>query len=139
MTPARSPTVGGFVRFLALALVVTAVLIAVGYVPTRRIAGPEGLSAMLAGCLVSMIGSAIGAVPIVLALRGPARSVPQAILLSTALRFLVVLTLALAAALSGWFDRSPLLVWVAISYLALLATDTIYAVRIGGSAQPPEM
>ena len=37
--------------------------------------------------------------------------------------------LTLAAALSGLFERDPLLIWVAITYLALLVVDTWYAVR----------
>ena len=51
---------------------------------------------------------------------------------------LVVLILALSAALSGWFEQAPLLVWVALSYLVLLVVDTMYAVRIGIPDKPHE-
>ena len=138
MKPTRSSAVGEGLRFVALGIVVTVTVILLGWIPTMRIGGPEAWPAMLAGCVVSLLSSMIGAIPIVLALRGPARTMPQAILLATALRFLVVLILTLSAALSGWFDRPPLLVWIAISYLLLLVTDTIYAVHRGGSAQTPE-
>ena len=138
MMPTHSPTVHEGLRFIAMALAVTVALILIGWIPTTRLAGLGARPAMVAGCAISLLGSAVGVVPIVLALRGPVRSVPQAILLSTLLRFLVVLVLALSAALSGWFDRVPLLIWVAISYLFLLMTDTIFAVRVGGAAQTSE-
>ena len=138
MTPTHSPTAREGLKFIAMALAVTTVLILVGWIPTTRLGGVGARSAMVAGCAISLLSSTIGVVPIVLAMRGPVRSMPQAILMSTLLRFLVVLVLALSAALSGWFERVPLLIWVAISYLLLLVTDTIYAVRIGGTAQKPE-
>ena len=43
--------------------------------------------------------------------------------------FAVVAGLGTAAALSGEFDRAPLLLWIAIGYVALLAVDTQYAVK----------
>ena len=46
-----------------------------------------------------------------------------------AVRFAAVLLLALAAALSGWFERGPLLIWVAISYLVALFVETLWLVH----------
>lgn len=138
MTPNRSPAVGRFLRFVALALIVTAVMIAVGYAPTKRMGGADAIAAMLAGCAISVVGSVIGAVPIITATRGPGRMIAQAVLLSTALRLMVVLALTLAIALSGWFLLRPLLLWVAISYVLLLAADTIHAVRVVGAAEDTE-
>ena len=138
MTPTRSSTVGESLRFIALGIAVTGIVILLGWIPTTRIGGPEAGPAMLAGCVISMLGSLVGGIPIIMATRGPARTMPQAILLSTALRFLLVMILALSAALSGWFDRTPLLIWVAISYLLLLAADTLYAVRLTRTDHTPD-
>jgi hypothetical protein len=132
MTSKRSPAVKQVLWLLALAMIVAVMTAAIGYYPTTRIGGRGAVVGMLAGCAISLIGSFVGSIPIVLALHGPARRMPQAVLTSTALRFLVVLLLALSAALSGWFDRAPLLVWVAISYVLLLAVDTVFAVRLSG-------
>jgi hypothetical protein len=46
-----------------------------------------------------------------------------------AVRLGVVLALGLAAALSGWFERRPLLIWIAVSHLALLAVDTRFMLK----------
>ena len=46
-----------------------------------------------------------------------------------AVRFAVVIVLGTAAALSGEVERMSLLLWIAISYVALLAVDTRYAVK----------
>ena len=137
MTSARS-VVGGVARVFALSAVVMVLVAAVGYLPTKRMGGSSAVPAMLAGCLVSLAASVIGSIPLVVGLHGPARNRANAILLSTALRLAVVLVLALAVALSGWFDRTPLLIWLAISYVLLLLVDTVYAVRLSGSADDPE-
>jgi hypothetical protein len=125
-------------KLLALGLVIVGVIVALGYLPTKRMGGPGAVTAMLAGCAISFVASIVGSIPIVAASRGPKRQMPTAVMLSTALRFLVVLVLALSAALSGWFERAPLLIWVAISYILLLAADTVFAVRLAGTAETPE-
>lgn len=125
--PARQAAV--YPRFLALATVVTVALGAVGYVPTRRLAGEEGLPALLAGCLIGLLSSALGGLPIALSRdRSPAGKV-TAMMASTAVRLLSVVILGAAAVLSGRFATIPLLCWGAISYAALLGVDAWYAVR----------
>lgn len=138
MTPRRSPAVKRALKLVALAALVVAATVAVGYMPTKRLGGAGAVTAMLAGCVISLIASVTGFIPIVVASRGPSEKMPQAVLLSTLLRFLAVVILALSAALSGWFERAPLLVWVAISYVLLLAADTVYAVRLARTAETSE-
>ena len=138
MTPSRSPAGGEVLRALALLAIVTAGMITAGYVPTKRIGGPEAVSAMFAGCAVSVISSAIGMMPLAFAGRGSPRVAVRAVLVSMALRFVAVLVLALSVGLSGWFARAPLLVWVAISYVMLLVVDTVHAVRFSGFARTSE-
>lgn len=119
---------GSYLRFLMWAVGVTAVTVLVGWLPTRRLGGEEAIPAMLAGCAVSLLASALGGVPIALARRAaaaPARM--QALLMSMALRFGAVVVLALAAVLSGLFHTAPLLLWVAIGYAVQLAVETRYA------------
>jgi hypothetical protein len=116
----------GYLRFLAWAVGAVAVAIALGYLPTRRLAGGAGLAAMLAGCAIGIVGSAVGAIPVAVAAARGSRGA-TAPLAAMALRFAVALALVLPAALSGLLATVPLLVWVAISYMVLLAVDTRYA------------
>ncbi|MGB2986147.1 MAG: hypothetical protein WBE26_09720 [Phycisphaerae bacterium] len=138
MRRSRSSVIGLYLRFLALAFGVSVGVVLLGYLPTVRLGGTEALPGMLMGCGISLLASMIGAIPVVAAWRGPATKMPLAILMSTAVRFLVVLLLALSVALSGWFDRTPLLIWVALSYLLLLVADTLYAVRLSASDRKSE-
>jgi hypothetical protein len=120
-------------KFLALSFAATLVIAGLGYLPTLRIAGEDAIVAMLAGCGISFIASGVGVIPVLLALRDPTSNITQAILVSTGLRFIVVLMLTLSIALSGWFETAPLLIWVAISYMALLTIDTLFLVRVSKS------
>jgi hypothetical protein len=121
---------GGYLRFLAWAVAVAAAVALLGWLPTRRLGGDGAVRAMLAGCVVSVVASAVGAVPIALS-RGAVSAIPavrmKALLMAMGLRFGAVAVLALAAVLSGLFDRAPLLIWVAVSYAAQLVVDTRYA------------
>lgn len=118
---------GGYLRFLAWAVAVAAAVALLGWLPTRRLGGDGAVRAMLAGCGVSVVASAVGAVPVALS-RGAAATVRmKALLMAMGLRFGVVAVLALATVLSGLFDRAPLLIWVAVSYAAQLVVDTRYA------------
>ncbi|HEV2855585.1 MAG TPA: hypothetical protein VHC97_22545 [Thermoanaerobaculia bacterium] len=133
MSNARTPA-AEYLRFLAWALATVVLVAALGFVPTRRLGGEEALAAMIAGCAVGWAASALGGIPVALG-RGsrggtvtPAARL-QAMLMSMALRFGVVIVLGAAAAFSGWFGLKPLLIWIAVSYLALLAVDTWYAVK----------
>ncbi len=135
MSETRSAA-GDFARFLILAGAIVVFVAGVGYVPTKRLAGSDGTLAMAVGCVISLVASAMGAVPVVLARRhvgtdsqAAGRRV-TAVMMSMAVRFLVVLILGVAAALSGLLVTAPLLIWLAISYLALLAADTTFALRV---------
>ena len=129
MTAARSPA-AEYLRFLAWAVSVGVALALLGYAPTRRLGGEEAVPAMIAGCLIGVLASAVGAVPVALARRRGARTATlQGMLVSMALRLTVVVALGLSAALSGWFATRPLLIWIALGYMAQLALDVWYVVR----------
>jgi hypothetical protein len=130
MSNARTPA-AEYLRFVAWALAAVVLVAALGFVPTRRLGGEKALAAMIAGCVVGWAASALGGIPVLLA-RGKAVTPAgrlQAMLASMGLRFGVVIVLGAAAAFSGWFGLKPLLIWIAVSYLALLAVDTWYAVK----------
>ncbi len=93
-------------KFLVLALGILALLLAVGYLPTRRLGGEAALSAMLAAAGISLLASLAGTVPIVLA-RGLHQPV-SAVMGSMAIRLAVVLFAGAGAALSGVFAVAPL-------------------------------
>lgn len=120
---------GGYLRFLMWAVGVTVAAVLLGWLPTRRLGGEEAIPAMLAGCAVSLLASALGGVPIALA-RG-AGSTPQgrmqSLLMAMGVRFAAVVVLALTAVLSGLFRTAPLLLWVAIGYAVQLVVETRYA------------
>ncbi len=122
------PAAGGqYLGFLEQAAVVLVVLLALGYLPTAKTAGEEGLSAMVAGTGVSLVGSVAGTVPLLLSRSRTAAEAMPAVIGSIALRLVLVIALAAAVALSGVFATRPLLVWVALSHAGLLVPDTLYA------------
>ena len=100
-------------------------LVAIGWLPTARLAGAAGTNAMLAGTLIALAGGWAGLVPILRAL--PQRPADQlnGILLGTVLRFVVTLGAAIAFALGGLFAPRPLVLWVAIAQMVLIAVDTM--------------
>lgn len=130
MAPATG-TSGRYFRLSLLILAVAGGLAGLGYVPTQRLAGDAGVIGMLVGCGASVVASlAAGLVAVQGADADPAGRMKIA-LASMAVRFGAVLVLALALALSGYFERPPLLIWMAISYLALLAVDTWFLLGTG--------
>jgi hypothetical protein len=132
MTEPRTPA-AEYLRFLAWATVVAALVALLGYLPTRRLAGEGALPSMLAGCALALLASAAGGIPVARSRRATTAAAPaarlQAMLAAMGLRFAVLLALGGLAGSSGWFESSPLLIWIAIGYLALLAVDTWYAVK----------
>jgi hypothetical protein len=129
MTEARTPA-AEYLRFLAWVVGVAVLIALVGALPTRRLGGEEAIPAMIAGCVIGALASAAGGIPIA---RGRGETEPaerlKVMMFSMALRLAVVVGLGTAASLSGEFDRVPLLLWIAIGYVVLLAVDTRYAVK----------
>lgn len=114
-------------KFLALAVGVVVVLWAVGFLPTRRLAGEGGFPAMLVGGMLAFAASAVGTLPLVFKRGRPPVDKVGAVLGSIALRLGVVLVLSVAAVLSGLLDTKPFLAWVIVSHLGLLVADTLFA------------
>ena len=68
--------------------------------------------------------------PVALALAARSRGTAMAILAATVIRFLTALLLLAPLALSGWFDRTVLVVCVGVSYVLMLLVDTLYSIRM---------
>ncbi len=115
-----------YLKFLGWMALIAVGLAAIGYAPTRRLAGETGLVAMVAGIAVSIAASVAGTVPLLLA---TAEKRAQAALLSMLVRFLVAAALAAAVALGSGLPAKPLLVWLGASYAALLPLDATFAAR----------
>ena len=121
-----------YLLFLAALLGLTVLLLAIGYLPTRSMAGDAALPAMLLACAVSLVGSAVGGVPIATTGRREIEGNPgidglKRFTASMVLRLLVVAALAGAVIWLLEPARKPFLLWLAISYLVLLVADTGYA------------
>jgi hypothetical protein len=129
MTGAR-PRTAAYLRFLAWTVALAVAIALLGYLPTKRWGGEGAVRAMLAGCGVGVVASALGGVPVLL-FSGTGGA--SGVLAAMAVRFAAALALALAGALSGELERGPFLLWVAISYMALLTVDTRYALGSLGS------
>jgi hypothetical protein len=130
MTKARTTFGGYYAVFVGIGLATALSVAAIGYYPTERHAGGGGAAAMLVGCGVSWIASCIGALPTAAALSSRPKQAATAVLASTMVRFVTAIVLVVPLALSGWFDRTVLVLFVAVSYLMMLLVDTLLAVRI---------
>ncbi|MEK6799316.1 MAG: hypothetical protein AABZ12_10150 [Planctomycetota bacterium] len=128
MNAAARQTVVAYLTLVGVALATACVLAGVGFFPTRRFAGAEGLPAMLGGCTVSWLASCAGAAPLARMFSQAGRTnAAMLVLSSTGIRFLAALALVVPGVFSGWFDRTVFVAWTAISYLAMLAADTLFA------------
>lgn len=130
-----------YLRFLLSAFGATLLVALAGALPTRRLAGENGILALAVGCAVTLAAAAVGAIPLVRAVR---KTEPQALVLAVmvavGLRLGFVLAAALVLLAGDWFPSRPLLIWIAISYLAVLVVETRFAVSgiARGSRRPTE-
>lgn len=120
--------VSRYARFLGLAVAVVVALCAIGVVPTRRLAGDEGVPGMFAGCAIGLMSAALaGLVLVAMAAETPEARMKRSFLAMTG-RLAVVVALGAAAALGQLFPTQPLLLWIAISYMALLPLEVRLAI-----------
>jgi hypothetical protein len=117
-----------YVRFLGLAVGLVAALCAVGYLPTRRLAGEGGVGAMAAGCGISLVAAALAGWLLTSLTAETAEARMQRGFLAMVVRLAVVTVLGVAAALSGEFARAPLLFWMATAYVVLLPLEVKLAI-----------
>lgn len=130
MSKARATFGWYYAVFVGIGLATVLSVAAIGYYPTERHGADGGARAMLVGCGVSWIASCIGAIPTAVALSSRPKQAGTAILASTMVRFVTAIVLVVPLILSGWFDRTVLVLFVAVSYLMMLLVDTMLAVRM---------
>ncbi|MCZ6726462.1 MAG: hypothetical protein O7A98_03805 [Acidobacteria bacterium] len=118
-----------YLRLSTLLLLAGSALVLVGWIPTRRLGGIEGLQAMLAGCGVCLLASLVGALPVIRSKPGHSAQNITTLMGSMLLRLASAALLTLIVASQGRFAIKPLLVWVGISYLAFLPVDTYFSLR----------
>jgi hypothetical protein len=117
-----------YARFLGVAVAIVLGLCAIGWLPTRRLAGADAVVAMGAGCAISLIAAALaGWLLIVVGAETPEARMQRGFLAMVA-RLGVVVVLGAAAALSGELARQPLLFWIGTAYVALLPLEVKLAI-----------
>jgi hypothetical protein len=102
----------------------------IGWVPTHRIAGDAGVTAMGAGIGVSVFGSLLAALPIAFG-RDPSPSGRQvAFLGAMAARMFSTIILVVIVLLTGSVAKKPFALWTGLSYVVLLAVETAVTVHL---------
>lgn len=117
-----------YARFLSLATAIVLALCALGWLPTRRLAGTEAVAAMLVGCAISLVAAALAGWLLVVAGGETPEARMQRSFLAMVVRLAVVVALGMAAALSGELARQPLLFWIGTAYVALLPLEVKLAI-----------
>ena len=103
-------------------------LCALGYLPTRRMAGDDAVPAMAAGCAIGLVSAALaGALLVAVGAETPKARMQRAFL-AMVIRLAVVVVLGAAATLSGVLRRKPLLFWLATTYVVLLPLEVRLAI-----------
>lgn len=115
--------------FAEITFAVLASLAVAGAYPTWKTAGTAGLQAMGAACTLSFAA----AVASFAAINGWRDRSPGGMLkrmgAAMAIRLVVVLAGAAVLVLSSIWPVAPLLIWIAIAYMAALCVETIVVVR----------
>ena len=83
---------------------------------------------MIAGCAISLLSAALAAWLLTMVRADTPQVRMQRSFLAMLVRLAAVLVLGIAAAVSGEFARSPLLFWMATSYVALLPLEVRLAI-----------
>lgn len=123
-----TPQSARFARFLGLSAALSVVMCAVGWVPTRRLAGPDGVPAMLLGCSIGLAAAAAAGVFLAAMAAETPEARMQRAFLAMFVRLAVALLLGIAAVLSGEVAQQPLLVWIAVAYVVLLPLEVRLAI-----------
>lgn len=126
MRPAGQTFASCFGALAGIGLLVAALVAGVGASLVDR----GATVAVIVGCGVSWVSSCAGATLLAAAIGEGSQRVANAVLASTAVRFLVALALAAPLLLGGWFPVRPLAVSLGVSYLLLLTVDSALGVRM---------
>ena len=126
---ATTSRISRYARFLSVAVAIVIGLGAVGWLPTRRLAGDGAVAAMVVGCGISLLSAALAGWLLIAVNVDTPEARMQRGFLAMVVRLAVVAVLGLAAALSGEVARQPLLFWIATTYVALLPLQVKLAIQ----------
>ncbi len=128
--PRRISAAACFLPTAAGMLVATALLVALGWMPTQRLAGAAGVRAMLLACgLSAAIALLAGWISVVRVSAGPA-ALATGVLAGQALRLLLTLGAIAVVVFGQLAARKPFLLWTGTSYLSLLAIESVMLLRV---------
>jgi len=128
MTPVRPTAEYG--RLLGVATLAAAALTGIGWIPTSRMAGPDGLFAMGIGIGISYFAAMVAGLAMVF-IRAKTPGERQVTAMGAmAARMVLTLGLFLGAALLKVAALRPMALWMAVSYLVFLAIETVFFVRL---------
>ena len=126
----------GLLAWAVAGLIVACV---VGVWPTYRLAGWLGVTAMGAGAAIALVGCMLGSVVIgVVVVRRPELT-GHSVMAGASVRFAAVVVLAGGMAWTRWVPAAPMLIWVAVSYMVMLAAETVGLVRLVQRSQRRRM
>jgi len=117
-----------YARFLGLAIAAVVTLLAVGFLPTRRLAGDAAIPAMVAGCLISLAAAALAAWLLVAMPAATPTARMQRASLAMTVRLVVVALVGGTVVFGGGLARAPLLFWLGASYVVLLPLEVRLAI-----------
>jgi hypothetical protein len=115
-----------YARFLGWAALAVAALLVMGYLPTRRWGGDRAALAMAVGCALGWASAALGGLPLRSERKSPQERL-NGMMLGMAARVGAAAVLAVATLAAFDLDRRALLLWLALSYCALLALEVKFA------------
>jgi len=111
--------------------IAAATLLAVaGWIPTMRLFPVGGIGAMLTGIGASLVAALAAAAPIALLNDRSPMGRHTAMMTAMAVRMVLTLTFLGGMLAVGWGPRVPLAVWTGVSYMVLLAVETVVFVKI---------
>ena len=118
-----------FLRFLTIAIPMAVAVALAGFTLAGRDSAEAGRAAMI-GCLIALVGSAAGALPVLAAHERSHQDRLPAIFVAMAVRLGAVVALALAVIAVGQLPMRPFLVWAGVCHAALLVPDSWLAIRL---------
>ena len=118
---------GRFARFAGLSAALSVGLGLLGWPLTTRWAGAPGMPGMMLGCAISFVAAvAAGLMVAVMSGETPMDRMKRA-LLAMLVRLGVVVVLGTLAVVDGQVATTPLLIWMAVAYSALLPLEVRFA------------
>jgi uncharacterized membrane protein len=111
-------------RLALLCLLAVLVISAVGYAPTRALAGDTGVWSMFVGMGIALAAGLAGLLPPVVAQRRAPHHRKVGVVTRLGNSVKLTLTLLILALFFGQVSKIALATWTAIGYLAMVAVDT---------------